>query len=145
MQNWMEAEKEAVTAENLARRSRRQKESVFTYTFLRRLTDYDHERILDGLYALGYTSDDMPKRYESGLGNSLRKEWDQLFNRNQVMNERSECFDPVFFLLLFQIQKKNRRLESDTAKTRRYSAENEGTPTRSNAQEKPVSQGERSQ
>lgn len=86
-------------AENLTRRSQRQKKSVLTYIFLQRLNDVGHKRILDGLYALGYTSEDIPERFEFAIGDSLRNRWDRLFNRNQVMDERSECFDRVFPLL----------------------------------------------
>lgn len=105
MQIWLEAEKEAATAENLARRSRRQKGSVLTYIILWRFNDLAHERILDGLYALGYTSDDIPKHYEFDLRNSLCKEWNRLLNRNQVLNERSECFGRVCPLLCLTYQK----------------------------------------
>lgn len=96
MQRWIETEKKAVAADNRARRSQRQKESVLTYLLLRRLNDVDHKRILDGLYALGYTSDDVPGEYELNPENGLGRRWDRLFNRNQVLNERSECFSDIF-------------------------------------------------
>lgn len=126
---------EVVEAENLARRSQRQKELVLTYISLQRLNDVGHKRILDGLYALGYTSDDLPNNYE--LRDDSDKKWDQVFNRCQVLNERSECFDHVFSLL-YLTYKNICRLESDATKTRRCSAENEGAPSRINAQEQQV-------